>query len=100
VAPREKKVLWWVGGTLAVIVLPLAYLSLRKPRSFLLGRGAGLRPWYYDYGEGHFHRIAKVTPGYVHYDVVDDGIVITRRKKPRTKVDRSIRQGEWIPVTG
>ena len=54
--------------------------------------------WYYDYDEGHFHHIARVTPKVVEYDVVDDGIVIVRRTKPRTVADRAIAKGTWIHV--
>ncbi len=54
--------------------------------------------WYYDYDEGHFHHVARVTPKVVEYDVVDDGIVIVRRSKPRAVADRAIAKGTWIPV--
>jgi len=54
--------------------------------------------WFYDYKEGHFHHIVKTTPKFVYYDVVDDNIVIVRRKKPLAVARRAIRAGDWIRV--
>lgn len=54
--------------------------------------------WYYDYPEGHFHHVIRVTPETVEYDVVDDGVVIVRRSKTRQEADRALRTDAWISV--
>ena len=52
--------------------------------------------WFYDYEEGHFHHVLKVTRDSVTYAVVDDGITITHSTKPRKTVENRVKDGTWI----
>jgi hypothetical protein len=105
----------WFAVTLGIagffgLFLTAKYVKRRYPRTWaklhlpekvpLPFNGLGLAPkdWFYDYDEGHFHHIVNVTPKAVTYDVIDDGITVVRRTKPRSKADRAIKTGSWISV--